>query len=579
MLSLFFSCIYISIPYKIDVKTTNNIEDFLKQSLHFFKNLNYIIFSIPQNETLLLPHQMDKSYVVCNSLNPEMFAMDGEKGFIILETNPLKIRKTINNISLIAQQYTKILIISNSHDVASEYVALVSDYNLTNTILHLIDSKHIVAYSIYKKSLKLFKLEELDEIEKFLNDNNLHGFQIASTLFDSIPTSFMVNGKRRGVDFKTLTAISEKLNLSIEYHVPNDLDWFGNRYSNGTTTGALGELYKRTSQIAFCQMFVKNYETPELDFSRVVYSDRLCVIVAKIENYSQWIFLLESMSTGAFICVFAALFASIVVIYFIRKLNNLKNNNKYNAGFINVTFDVFQMFFNTSRSQIISENYYERLFMGLFLLFVLINNTSFQSALAMSTTRPSVPAQIDTLQALASSPHQIITYSSNLKDTFRGSNISYMITLNEQLSVLSTQLNQTSKNHAFLSRETKFQYTKILDFKTDFHLVKECPSNFLLAYMFRKDFCLKKKFNKILGRLHEGGLLKKWSSDVIIQATIKNSANNTIKLINNNNSKAFSVIDLGIPFSILIFGFALSCIIFSTELILNLPLLSNFKFI
>lgn len=69
----------------------------------------------------------------------------------------------------------------------------------------------------------------------------------------------------------------------------NDGSKFGFRMPNGTFTGALKTIQKRTSDIAFVSFFIKDYETRSVEFSAPVYSDDVCLIVKKAGRIPQFI--------------------------------------------------------------------------------------------------------------------------------------------------------------------------------------------------------------------------------------------------------------------------------------------------
>lgn len=48
---------------------------------------------------------------------------------------------------------------------------------------------------------------------------------------------------------------------------------------NGTYTGSLGDLLSRRVDIIMNAFFIKDYGTPEFEFTAAVYFDRLCFIV------------------------------------------------------------------------------------------------------------------------------------------------------------------------------------------------------------------------------------------------------------------------------------------------------------
>lgn len=399
-----------------------------------------------------------------------------------------------------------------------------------------------------------------------MNDKNYYSYPISSTLFETLPTSFTRNGKRLGVDYVTLKTVAKAFNFSITYYVPPGTDWFGTKYTNGTITGCLGELYSGNSQIAFNQMFIKDYNISELEMSNVIFSDRLCVVVGKSNSYP----LLPEIQSDIVYATLFVIICCVVTLKLIRKLNNLKCKKKqFDDGFFGVLTHIFQMVLSASRHQIISSNLYERIFIGTFLFYGLINTTILQSLLSMAATKPLVSSQIDSLYDLANSNYKIITSSNNLQNVFHGSSMPHMTTLNNRL-IVTHYTKPDYEQFGYLIREAKYKYQQKLENSrkgfVNNHLVKECPDNYLLAYMYRKNFFFKPKLNNFLMKLFEYGFLQKWHNDVMSNTYSTDFNSTTVNTEFVNSKKKFSIFQF--PLFPLVVGNLLGVSVFLLEVVI-----------
>lgn len=120
-------------------------------------------------------------------------------------------------------------------------------------------------------------------------------------------------------------------------------------------------------------------------------------------------------------------------------------------------------------------------------------------------------------------------------------------------------------NEPFFSEfQTKFLYP---DGSPKLHVIKECPRHYFLTYIVRRGWPFLPRFNMVMTRLAEAGLVELWyratEDAFILNKTIQN-----MKLgpdLEANRRKPFSLRDIQSAFYFLIIGYIISAIVFLIE--------------
>lgn len=90
----------------------------------------------------------------------------------------------------------------------------------------------------------------------------------------------------------------------------------------------------------------------------------------------------------------------------------------------------------------------------------------------------------------------------------------------------------------------------------ELHMIPECPKNYLLAFPISKHSVFLERFNWILLKLSEGGLIKRWMEEMFLNHTIMNAYEKKDQLL--NEPKFLKLTDMQFPFYTLFFGTCLS---------------------
>ncbi|KAK5644461.1 hypothetical protein RI129_005761 [Pyrocoelia pectoralis] len=427
----------------------------------------------------------------------------------------------------------------------------------------------IYAFNPFLNHTKKFGIRQVEEINKFLTPKNYHGVTIQGTLFDTSPITVNVNGVFLGIDPMIIKTINQCLNVTIDTHVPYDGEHFGYKSKNGTATGAIKELYTKESEIAFNQIFVKDYHTPELTFTNTISDDCVCVIVPKASLIPKWTAIFYAFSNQVWIAIFIIITTAIIGLFIIRKYDinrtakNIQNEHVYDHSWSTVCLDVCQALFNITYRNVFSSKYHNRLILGALFLHALIINTLFQGSLVTVTTSQKRYPDINTMKQLVESNYYISTYSPTLADIFNNTENPYMQKLSKRFILLD---DESPPLPAILSRRLKhnFLFSTKQKGTQDIHIVQECARSFSLAYLVHRNAYFLHDFNDIIAKVVEAGLINQWNEMLKLNLSDMLEQNTYVEE-HVEFPRPFTVIDLQTSFYILIVGLTISYIVFLFE--------------
>lgn len=345
------------------------------------------------------------------------------------------------------------------------------------------------------------------------------------------------------------------------------MDSFGYRSKNGTFVGALGRLIRGESDIAVTAYFIKDYSTRDIDFTNALYSDQLCCIVKKqpllpksmtpLLNFPAyfWLFIV-------ILCVCAA--------YLYTKIKYLSNSLcKYRIyiSYSQYLIETLLYVFNSPvlrHCTVVLQS--ERVYIFTLSVLGLILSTVFQSYLQTNmVTQLTWHKDINTMDQLAATNMRIeVRYAAIMDDLFP-ENVSKTYDILRHRSVLvpydNNALERMTSSDPF-SIPTRRSLVH-LDFshwfqRQELHLIPQCPKTYALAFPIGRHLIFIERFNLILLRLSEGGMIAKWTNEMYRNHTIFSTLTQKSHLL---NKPAFlSLADLQFPFYTLIFGIGLSII-------------------
>ncbi|XP_031349593.1 uncharacterized protein LOC116175560 [Photinus pyralis] len=424
----------------------------------------------------------------------------------------------------------------------------------------------VYAFNPFFNLTQRFDFDQVKEIKRFLISKSYQGVVINGTLFDNSPIAVNVGDFFIGVDSMLIQTISEQLNVRIETHEPYDGEQFGYRSENGSLTGAVMELYTKGADIAFNQVFVKDYGAPDLIFTNIIADDCVCVMVPKAKLVPKWTAMFYAFTKEVWALIFFIVATITVGLYIIRKYSVDRTETfqrAYDHTWNTVCLDVFQALTNVTNGNVFSNRYHHRLVLLTIFLYGVTINSLFQSTLVTTSTSEKRYPEIDTLEQLAQSNYLISTHSRSLADVFNNTGNSSMDKLNKRFVVLGNE----SQYSAFISRRLKHGVLTDLKQKgtEGLHIVHECVTSFALAYLVHRDAYFLDDFNIIINQVVQAGLIHTWRATHKLNLSDLLAENKYVEAEDMGFPRPFTVADVQTSFYILIVGLTIGYIIFLSE--------------
>ncbi|PNF15817.1 hypothetical protein B7P43_G09893 [Cryptotermes secundus] len=394
-----------------------------------------------------------------------------------------------------------------------------------------------------------------------------------------------------GVDAFVLYSLARYLNFTPVIRQPLDGQEYGYATKNGTFMGAIGDIVYGKADISMNGIFIKPYGSDKILFTHNAYSDQVCIIVPKAKRMPKWLAVFGPLDSAVALSVLG-LYTINVCFYFL--INQTRRYYQSNLLESNITWSIIlmEMFcpfvsLPLTRMPVVSS---QRIFLGTCLIFGLVLTSVMKGMLVTGMTKPYYYPDINTLEELYASDLTIYTDSPSLMDTFGIPHLNRtfrMFDINPTMDGLSRRVQAvlstvdfwgaiaTERNAAAMARKSDYQFgvpqTKYQasDGSPLLHVVRECPRHYLLGYLMPRGSPYLSRVNDGIARLVEAGIVQHWKETMPSNGGIHDKFNVSHlreMVMNEENSKAFSLKDLQLAFYILAIGLFGSVIIFCFEM-------------
>lgn len=442
------------------------------------------------------------------------------------------------------------------------------------------NSDYFYIYRPFKKFQKERGIIEIATTDRIANGQvmllneakNLHGASLKVSLFERnvsllfnqpeyLKYSPIYGGKNKpkyyGPDGMVLQEISKYMNFTIDIDDTNT--YFGTTLNNRSVTGSLGKVVRKEVDFAGNSRFIEYYH-PDFEYTNPVYSDKLCVIVPSSPKMSKFLTFLLSFDTFSWIGIFGTVFVCIVYWYLHKYVTNIQFGS---------FLEIYAILLGESIT-------IPKIFRVPLLIIVcsfanIIFSSLFQANLYNHFSKANYHSNIDTLEQLSQSN---LTISTSLKifddldsDTYRALRLKVINTAGSSFHEVAFHRNTANLERLSDAKAIIKQFYFDEEGHSRLYVVKECLSNYLLAYILQEHSPYRYYFNHVLVRLTEGGFLKKWNEDISQAFNIAawNSSRKKQEIIwrklNNN--------DMQIAYIVLITGYVVSFLCFLKEILLN----------
>ncbi|XP_075214873.1 glutamate receptor U1-like [Lycorma delicatula] len=391
------------------------------------------------------------------------------------------------------------------------------------------------------------------ETAKFETFNDLNGSDIKVVLFPRPPILIQIKEKQfTGLDGEMLHVFEKRMNFTSVILTPSDGKRYGYKEDNGTFVGIFKDLLNDNADLAINGHFVKDYGTDNLTFSHYVINDQLCPLVPKAEQIPHLFLIVRCFSAEVWILIFISYMIIEITKYLTDYLLQIESRGKI--------FKAIQNMFNSSvpRCPRFNSDSFRQI-SSMFFTFIIAN--TFQGQIVTFLNTPIYYPELDTLEDIINSDLEIWSSKSDLETMLAEDNkLSKLVSANRirKTTDHEVQCAARTKNIVRFSRNSHIDKVS-LAVKEDLHVVSECLSSYIIAYILPRGSPLLQRVNYLVSLAVQSGLVHQWS---------KEQVNNLLKLNGRDNqTKVLSIHDLRLAFIIVGIGLLISTCVFIIEIV------------
>ncbi|XP_017775179.1 PREDICTED: uncharacterized protein LOC108561656 [Nicrophorus vespilloides] len=407
--------------------------------------------------------------------------------------------------------------------------------------------------------------------------NNLNGYPIAVSTFTRIPTNMPYATANNGYDCSygnlifggldgcVMKYMSKILNFELNIVEPLDKEKFGYKAPNGTFLGSLGDIVYRRAQITGNSRFLEVFDREQYEYTLPIKNDQICFVVPKADRIPPYASLFNCFSSDTWTALLIVMCSMCVLYYFSAQISfHLLLRTKMCP--FKDTINIIGLFLNVPMHKL-PQIHHERMIVISCLMFNIIILGTFQGSLFTSFSSILYYPDINTLEDLS---HSNLFIATSL-DPFNGDESQVIKKIySKHIDLFERALTRAALKRDVAAMERKedanfFIQTEYIssDGVPLLHVVAECPTSNFLAYIVPKHSPFLPRFNVLLRRFLESGLIEKWYYDTV-EATIL--SNKYAKNQTSNSQEPLELQDLQSAFYFLFVGAALATIAFVIEI-------------
>lgn len=398
---------------------------------------------------------------------------------------------------------------------------------------------------------------------------NFNGCPLRVVTFEDVDVVMRAadSDKLYGYGIELLDVLAEQLNFKPDINFLYGDFPFGIVYDNGTSVGALGELYKNLSDLAIGTFFLKPQRIKLFDYTTTFDVDDLVWVIPPGRFYSPLEKLLQPFSNIVWILISVIIIIGISVILIINyKFRNFKNF-VYGTNVNHPLINMILVILGTQQTHLPKRNF-ARFLLMMFLIFCLVVRNIYQGALYQFLHSDGRHKEVQSVEEMIEKNFTFYAYELSMFDLIQASN-SEIFKRTKPYIRYNFLLNTTFEGGERVTGLTtkKDVYSQELDIK----FIKEpfMPINIVL-YL-RKNSFLTKSVSFTIDQLLAGGIMQhyiqKYYTDHHEKFSKQKSEQKKLKKLN--------IFQLSGAFYLLLFGEFFAFLALICEIAFNKFLLRN----
>lgn len=396
---------------------------------------------------------------------------------------------------------------------------------------------------------------------------NFHGcpFKISTFEFEPLVTKpTLINNKRmysEGLEIRVLELVMNAMNLSPIYRSPPENGKWGIRLENGSWNGIYGEVIDHLSDVAVCGMVLDNIRSRSADFTVPHEGLEISWHVPCAKPFPRWASLTRVFTPSLWLGFFLIYVIVSVVMWMVLHIRKTAKREYY-MNLETCFLNLWAVILSVSASGSASNRTVLRFIFLLWVWYSLVVNTVYQTFLTSFLVDPGVQDQLNTEEELV---------NSDLKLGFN----SYMALHSDEVftdrykrRVICEDIDQCVErlavqgDLAFLISKFVGRYKASFKFlraggKPGFCCIKDDFSHVWMVMYLQKGSLYLDRFNSILLRMWEAGMVDHWREEIIYTAMLAGSRESAMES-DPNFYISLSLVHLQSAFYCLVLGYMLS---------------------
>lgn len=428
--------------------------------------------------------------------------------------------------------------------------------------------------------LASFKLAQSLNINLFPEKySDYNGTELKIFNFEQPPSVYYVYDSnqnivdRIGEDMKILEILAKVLNFKIKIVEDVHGHRWGQTFSNGTWNGMIGSLVYDKADISTGNNFVEYSNYKYIDYTTPFSVENACFVTPSPRPLSRWRSITLPFSGLAWASVAVSFLVAALLLHLISFASLQDESTKYESWSFNLLYVLGIL---TMRSPNTKPNHLPlRMYLAIIWVFAILISTSYSANLVSFLFVIQKSPPIKTLKQLADSSLRfggtaiwVDKFKNSVDETVRS--FASRFEVFPDLNWLFDQVDSGK----FTAIQNKHQIEFLVSGKykrgasSSLRLVEECFLSYNIAITTQKYAPMLENFNKLLSRIIDSGLIKRWQNEVLESYRVQNKREKVPdKTEELSGPQPLSIEHIQGLFMIYLLGIILSLLVLAAELI------------
>ncbi|XP_068202897.1 ionotropic receptor 21a-like [Palaemon carinicauda] len=328
---------------------------------------------------------------------------------------------------------------------------------------------------------------------------------------------------RYGLDIAVIEALAGVMNFNVHYFEPPEGERWGEITANGSYNGMIGFVNRGEADIGVGTLFISIMREDYIDYTDPFTSELSCALLQAEKPLPSWQAIAFPFQGNTWLSLMGGLILAGPIFYLlVTSSSKLGTEFQYQDSLSYCWYYVFGMHLNEPQHQ---RQYMTstQIYIGFLWLYCMLVTIAYSTNLTAFLTVKKIPRGIESIAELPNSGMHVIGVDDYYQKILKSSpdpNLRALADTYEIQYDANELYNDVQSGQAiFIQNRGFMEYTLMLKFtrqgKPSVRIMKECFISHPVALGVQEHSPLKKRFNQILGRLVNGGLITKFFTDTL----------------------------------------------------------------